>query len=113
MEATGKKHIQYKVVGVIIIKKVYPTLFAYLLALIIIFYFSVNSLIDSAMKTTFPNLQFISSLIIMKVLIWVVGISVKKYISKIANGNKKIELQLKVSFILGSVIAIFCILVLT
>lgn len=62
------------------------------------------------MKPPFPSIQFILTLMIMIALSWVIGLSVKKYISKFANGNKQIELNLKMLFVFGTVIATICLL---
>ncbi|WP_096200047.1 hypothetical protein [Bacillus sp. FJAT-45350] len=88
--------------------KRYIRVFSYILFLMIIIYFSIQSLIHSAMKPSFLNLQLILTIIVMFVLTWIVGKSLREYIRKTADGNKKIESNLKVSFVLGSLIATLC-----
>ncbi len=57
------------------------------------------------MEPVFPNSKFIETLIIMIAISWTIGILVKKYIKKSANGNKKIETNLKTLFLYGTVSA--------
>lgn len=88
----------------------YVVIIAYILALVLLGYFSLKSLIYSVMNPPFPSIQFILSLILMIAFSWVIGLSVKKYINKSANGNKKFESNLKVLFVAGTVIASICLM---
>ncbi|HHY72157.1 MAG TPA: hypothetical protein GX497_02800 [Bacillus bacterium] len=90
----------------------YVAIITYTLALVLLGYFSLKSLIYSVMNPSFPNIQFILTIILMIVFSWVIGISVKKYIKKYANGNEKVESNLRVFFVAGTVIASILFLVL-
>ena len=83
----------------------YVVITAYILGFVLLGYFSLKSLIYSVMNTPFPSIQFILTSILMIVWSWVIGLLVKKYINKSANGNKKFESNLKVLFLAGTVIA--------
>ena len=80
------------------------------MAIVLLGYVVLKSLIYSAMKPSFPNFQFILIIISMFVLTLAIGLSVRKYIKKTANGNLKIESNLKLLFVYGSVIASLCLL---
>jgi hypothetical protein len=60
------------------------------------------------MKPSFPNFQFILTFILMIAISWILGLSVKRYIDKNANRNRKIETNLKIFFVSGTVIALIC-----
>ncbi len=88
----------------------YSIIILYTLGLVLLGWFSLQSLIYSVMNPSFPSIQFILTIFLMISLSWVIGLSVKKYINKSANGNKRLELKLKMNFVSCSVIAFVCIL---
>lgn len=82
----------------------------YVLAVVLLGRSLILSMIYSTMETSFPNSQFILSLIIVIVLSWIVGLTVRGYINKTARGDKKIESNLKSLFFNGTILATVCLL---
>jgi hypothetical protein len=92
----------------ILVGRNYVSVIVYIFVLILVGYLSIQSLIYSVMKPSFPNFQFILTFILMIAISWIVGLSVKRYIDKTANRNRKIETNLKMFFVSGTVIALIC-----
>lgn len=65
----------------------YSIIILYTLGLVLLGWFSLQSLIYSVMNPSFPSIQLILTIFLMISLSWVIGLSVKKYINKSANGN--------------------------
>jgi hypothetical protein len=84
--------------------------FIYVISYVVIFtllnYLLISTLMDSTMQFTFPNSQFIMIFILMITSSLVIGLSVKSFINKTANGNKVLRTHLTMLFVIGTVISI-------
>jgi hypothetical protein len=78
---------------------------AYVLIFTLITHLSLQAIMGSTTQLTFPNFQFIITLIFMIAISIVFGLAVKKFINKTANGNKSLETNLKMTFVIGTVIS--------
>ncbi|OIK17175.1 hypothetical protein BIV60_00330 [Bacillus sp. MUM 116] len=88
--------------------------FIYVISYVVIFallnYLFISTLMDSTMQFTFPNSQFIMIFILMITSSLVIGLLVKSFINKTANGNKVLRTNLTMLFVIGTVISIMFLL---
>ena len=79
----------------------------FVIAEILFIYLSLHFFMIFTMNVNFPILQFLLTFILLIGLSWFIGLSIKKYINKIAGGNKKVKANLTMIFIIGTVLATF------
>ncbi|MEH7013685.1 hypothetical protein V7087_23235 [Neobacillus niacini] len=79
---------------------------AYVVIFILINYLFQQTLMDSTMQLTFPNFQFIMTFILMIATSLIIGLFVKRFINKTANGNKVLKTNLIMLFVIGTVISL-------
>ncbi|KGP73302.1 hypothetical protein N782_06450 [Pontibacillus yanchengensis Y32] len=70
----------------------------YIISLILVIYYSIQSLIYSTMNPSFPNTTFIGTLVIMISVTFAIGMVVRTYISRCYNPK-----QAKKHFLVGTV----------
>jgi high-affinity Fe2+/Pb2+ permease len=63
-------------------------------------------LMDSTMQLSFPNFQFIMTFILMIATSLVIGLFVRRFINKTANGNKVLKTNLIMLFVIGTVFSL-------
>lgn len=55
---------------------------AYALTLVLLLYVGLNSLVINAMGDTFPNVKFLTVLVIIIVVAWSMGLGVRHYLNR-------------------------------
>lgn len=81
----------------------------YGMTLVLFLYFGLNGLIDSIIGNTFPNVRFMTFLVLILLVSWAMGLSVRHYVNRFTKeGNQ----QLKNSFLAVTVISWLIVLIL-
>lgn len=68
----------------------------YGIALIILLYFGLNSLIVNVLSGTFPNAKFITILVLIIIVTWSIGLGVHRYLNSF---TKEARNKIKNSFV--------------
>ncbi|MCM3612688.1 hypothetical protein M4S82_15690 [Planococcus sp. MERTA32b] len=82
---------------------------AYTLALTSLLYFGLNSLVINAIGDTFPNIKFLTVLVLMIVIAWSMGLGVRHYLNSF---TKDLRNKFKNSFLATTLMSWIIVLVL-
>lgn len=75
---------------------------AYILGLILLLYFGLNSLVIHAMGDTFPNIKFLTTLALILVVAWTMGLGVRHYLNSFTKDSSN---KVKKSFLAATLLS--------
>lgn len=82
---------------------------AYTLALTLLLYFGLNSLVINAIGDTFPNVKFLTVLVLIIVVAWSMGLGVRHYLN---SSSKDLRNKFKNSFLASTLMSWVIVLIL-